>query len=83
MGVQGFEVYGLGYFGREAGRLDLRHPHALTFTLKGLICSGFWAQRPYYIRLFLGYFDAKGKVKTGGFPAQCILNHCAKFLGSP
>ena len=28
-------------------------------TLKGLIFTGFWAQRPYYIRL-LGYFDAKG-----------------------
>ena len=28
-------------------------------TLKGLIFAGFWAQRPYYVRL-LGYFDAKG-----------------------
>ena len=29
----------------------------LTLTLKGLICSGFGAQRPYYIRLW-GHFDA-------------------------
>ena len=37
----------------------------LSLTRKGLTCSGFWAQRPYYIRLF-GYSDAKG-IKCRGF----------------
>ena len=30
-------------------------------TLKGPIVQGFWAQRPYYIRLLWGCFDAKVK----------------------
>ena len=31
----------------------------MSLSIEGLIFQGFWAQRPYYIRL-LGYFDAKG-----------------------
>ena len=31
------------------------------YSQRTYIFSGFWAQRPYYVRL-LGYFDAKGSI---------------------
>ena len=36
-----------------------------SLGIEGLIYSGFWAQRPYYIR-FLGYFDPQGIARAWG-----------------
>ena len=42
-----------------------------SLGISGLIYSGFWAQRPYYIR-FLGYFDPQGIAGAwGGVPWGC------------
>ena len=65
MGVQGVEVYGLGEIGCEAGRLDLRHPHAPNpYPQRTHMFRLLGPKTPLYTA-FLGYFDAKGKVKQG------------------
>ena len=48
----------------------------MALTLQGLLFEGFWAQRPYYVRL-VGYVDAQG----GGQEKRAVLIRIG--LGGP